>query len=77
MQRRLERAGQRTQAAHGRLAALSPVAVLQRGYSIVQQQNGVVVSAPQQVATGERLEVRAAGGSYRVTVQNGQDSPDR
>lgn len=73
VQRRLERDKHRAAAAQGRLSALNPVAVLGRGYSIVQRAGGGVVLGPEQVASGERLTVRAAGGSYRVTVQNGQD----
>lgn len=73
VQRRLERDKHRAAAAQGRLSALNPVAVLGRGYSIVQRAGGEVVLGPEQVASGERLTVRAAGGSYRVTVQNGQD----
>lgn len=72
VQRRLERDKHRAAAAQGRLSALNPVAVLGRGYSIVQRAGGEVVLGPEQVASGERLTVRAAGGSYRVTVQNGQ-----
>lgn len=72
IQRSLDRAAQRTLAAQGRLAALSPAAVLRRGYSIVQRENGEVVTDPQQVAAGERLEVQATGGRYQVTVQNGR-----
>lgn len=76
MRRRLEHVAQRSLAVQGRLAALNPEAVLQRGYSIVQRRNGAVVSAPQQVTAGEALEVRAAGGSYRVIVQ-GEPAPAR
>lgn len=73
VQRRLERDKHRAAATQGRLDALNPMAVLGRGYSIVQRADGEVVLGPEQVASGERLAVRAAGGSYRVTVQNGQD----
>ncbi len=72
VQRRLERAAQRSLAAQGRLEALNPVAVLQRGYSIVQRAGGEVVTGPMQVTQGERLHVRAADGSDAVTVDNGR-----
>ncbi|HAJ38586.1 MAG TPA: exodeoxyribonuclease VII large subunit, partial [Chloroflexi bacterium] len=42
--------------------------VLGRGYSIVQREDGAVVTTPALVAAGERLAVRAAGGSYAVVV---------
>jgi exodeoxyribonuclease VII large subunit len=50
-----------------RLEALSPLGVLQRGYSIVQREDGAVVTAPQGAERGDLLLVRAAGGSYQVT----------
>jgi len=51
-----------------RLEALNPLRVLGRGYSIVQREDGVVVTAPAMVAPGDRLAVRAAGGGYAVAV---------
>ena len=51
-----------------RLEALNPLRVLGRGYSIVQREDGVVVTAPEMVVAGERLAVRAAGGDYGVDV---------
>jgi exodeoxyribonuclease VII large subunit len=52
--------------AERRLHALSPLQVLQRGYSIVQQLDGTVVTQPSAAAPGELLRVRAAGGEYGV-----------
>jgi exodeoxyribonuclease VII large subunit len=51
-----------------RLQALSPLHVLERGYSIVQTEDGMVVLGPDQVEAGRRLSVRAARGSYHVEV---------
>jgi exodeoxyribonuclease VII large subunit len=68
LRRRLDRLADRTKGAHLRLAALDPVAVLGRGYSIVQRTDGQVVTDPAQVMGGERLQVQAAGGVYAVTV---------
>ncbi|MEZ4712160.1 MAG: exodeoxyribonuclease VII large subunit [Caldilineaceae bacterium] len=51
-----------------RLEALNPQSVLQRGYSIVQRQNGAVVHGPDEVAPGDELQVRAIRGAYRVQV---------
>jgi exodeoxyribonuclease VII large subunit len=50
------------------LAAMNPADVLRRGYSIVTDDEGTVVTGPEQVSVGERLEVRSSGGSYQVTV---------
>lgn len=41
----------------GRLDALSPLAVLARGYAIVRDEGGRVVRAPGDVAAGQRLEL--------------------
>ena len=66
IQRHLERLQIRQRAAHARLSALSPLGVLQRGYSIVQRGDGTVVTKPEQSQPGENLQVRAAGGVYTV-----------
>jgi exodeoxyribonuclease VII large subunit len=67
LRRNLDRRQERAAAAGLRLAALNPLAVLQRGYSIVQKTSGAVVIAPEMTKVGERLHVRAAGGEYVVT----------
>lgn len=51
-----------------RLEALNPLRVLARGYSIVQREDGAVVTMPEMVVAGEYLTVRAAGGEYGVDV---------
>lgn len=68
MTRQLSQLIERNRSARLRLTALSPLAVLQRGYSIVQKNGGQVVTTPDAVAIGEELHVRAAGGEYRVNV---------
>jgi exodeoxyribonuclease VII large subunit len=66
MRRRLERRQARMTAASQHLNALNPLSVLQRGYSIVVRADGAVVTSPEMVGEGERLQVRAAGGEYGV-----------
>jgi exodeoxyribonuclease VII large subunit len=66
IRRQLDRRQAAKMAAQFRLAALSPLAVLQRGYSIVQRVDGAVVTRPEQTTAGETLHVRAAGGDYQV-----------
>ena len=66
MRTRLQRLRERSQAAAQQLHALNPERVLQRGYSIVQQESGAVVVSPAQVEAGETLRVRSAGGAYQV-----------
>lgn len=57
-------------AAHGRLQTLNPNSILRRGYSIVQREDGTVVTDPQHVDIGERLHVQAAGGQYQVVRES-------
>ena len=64
----LERRGARLETAHARLAALSPVATLERGYAIVRR-GEEVVRDPAQVAAGVALDVRVAGGSFGVRAE--------
>jgi exodeoxyribonuclease VII large subunit len=51
-----------------RLRALSPAATLERGYAIVQRADGAVVRRPDEVAAGDPLRVRLAGGELAATV---------
>ncbi len=66
MQTRMERASAKLESAALRLATLNPTSVLQRGYSIIQRQDGTIVTRPEQSQSGETLRVRSAGGDYSV-----------
>ncbi len=78
LQRRLEAATQRkVQVAGERLAhlaqmldSLSPLGTLQRGYAIVTDRHGKVVSDAGTVAVGDRLSARLANGQLGVTVDS-------
>ena len=50
-----------------RVRALSPLAVLERGYAIVHRGDDVVRSAAE-VAAGDSIDVRVAEGSFGATV---------
>jgi exodeoxyribonuclease VII large subunit len=64
----LSRAGLSGRAAQ--LAALSPLAVLERGYAIVSHGGtGAVVRSAAEVYAGEPLDVRVAAGRFRVTTE--------
>ena len=54
-------------AAHGRLAALSPHATLERGYAIVRAHDAVVTD-PESVTAGDSIDVRVARGSFAAKV---------
>lgn len=69
--RKLERWQDRTTLAQARLTALSPLNVLQRGYSIVQRADHTVVTTPAMTQQDELLTVHAAGGTYQVRVVDG------
>ncbi|MGY1727616.1 exodeoxyribonuclease VII large subunit [Geodermatophilus sp. SYSU D01062] len=69
---RVESAERDVDHARARVAALSPQATLQRGYALVQRADGALVHDPAEVADGERLSVRVAGGRLGVRV-DGQD----
>jgi exodeoxyribonuclease VII large subunit len=63
----IERRRARLDTLQGRLAALSPLATLERGYAIVHRGDELVRS-PTQVATGDAIDVRVADGSFGATV---------
>lgn len=51
------------------IKALSPKAVMDRGYSIVQDKNGLIISSVNQVSQDELLEVKVKDGSIMVKVE--------
>jgi exodeoxyribonuclease VII large subunit len=53
----------------GRLDAMSPLKVLERGYAIVRTPSGEVVTGVGSVAVGDELEVRVARGELAVRVE--------
>lgn len=70
---RLERASSELSHTLARVVALSPAATLQRGYAVLQREDGAVVRDPAQVSPGEGLRARVAGGGFRVTVDEAVD----
>jgi exodeoxyribonuclease VII large subunit len=67
-------AEQRCRATTGRLHAVSPLAVLRRGYSIVQRDDdGQVIRRSQDLIRDETLRVTFAEGSARVRVEDRRD----
>ena len=61
----------RHNALSGQLQQLSPLAVLDRGYAIVQNASQKVVVSPEQVSEGEMLRIRLARGELRATSLTG------
>jgi exodeoxyribonuclease VII large subunit len=66
--RRLERTQQRWQLADRGLASLSPLATLERGYAIVTDAKGRVLTDGSAAKKGSAIEVRLARGSLAATV---------
>lgn len=59
----------RLSAVAGRLDALSPLAILDRGYAIARRPGGAVIRAHAEVASGDPLEVRVADGWVDCRVE--------
>lgn len=61
--------------ASARLEALSPLAVLGRGYAIVTDARGHAVRGAEEVAAGDRLDVRVAQGTFAAEVSAKRPAP--
>jgi exodeoxyribonuclease VII large subunit len=57
-------------AAAGKLDALSPLAVLERGFSLTRDADGHVVTRASQVKPGDSVEVKLARGTLDCRVQS-------
>jgi exodeoxyribonuclease VII large subunit len=68
MRRRLEQAHNRVAQLAGLLDSLSPLATLKRGYAIVLDEEGRVVSDASAVSKGQQLQARLAHGQIEVEV---------
>jgi exodeoxyribonuclease VII large subunit len=51
-----------------RARALSPLATLERGYAVLQDDDGGVVTSVSQLGTGDRISVRISDGRVRATT---------
>jgi exodeoxyribonuclease VII large subunit len=69
LEQRVRRADDELRHTVARLRALSPAATLQRGYAIVQRDDGHVVRAATEVAVEDLLRVRLAEGELRAVVR--------
>ncbi|MFC5727583.1 MULTISPECIES: exodeoxyribonuclease VII large subunit [Nocardioides] len=68
LEHRLDRAADDIGHHRARARALSPLATLQRGYSVLQDADGHVVTSVAAVAAGASLSVRVADGRIHVTT---------
>ena len=69
----LERQRQRLNHFGQTLHTVSPLATLERGYAIVQTEDGQIVRTARQVATGTRVEARLAKGMLVCTIDETRD----
>ena len=69
MRLRLDQARTRVEVLDGRLAALSPLAILDRGYAIVQTSAGLAVRDAGEVAKGDLVGVRLHRGGLKARVE--------
>jgi exodeoxyribonuclease VII large subunit len=69
---RLDRAADEIGHRRARARALSPLATLQRGYAVLQDADGHVVTSVAGIATGAAMSVRVADGRLHVTTTGSQ-----
>jgi len=78
VERTVRRWSARVDGIDGRLRSLSPLAVLERGYALVLNKDGVVIRSVSQVKDGERLRTRLSDGEFGSTVdEDGLDSQSK
>ena len=73
MQKQLTEAEKQLGLAAASLDALSPLAVLQRGYAIAQKADGTLLRDTQSVSAGDRIRVRLARGALDARVERTED----
>ena len=69
MQQRIAHAGERLAHLAQMLDSLSPLATLARGYAIISDASGEVVSDADSVKAGDRVSARLANGKLALTVE--------
>jgi exodeoxyribonuclease VII large subunit len=69
LERALQTSTTRVSALHARLHALSPLAVLDRGFALVQGADGVLVRSVAQLAPGDRVTTRLSDGTFTSRVE--------
>ncbi|MBL7254859.1 exodeoxyribonuclease VII large subunit [Paractinoplanes lichenicola] len=72
LEHRVRRADDELRHTVARLRALSPAATLQRGYAIVQRDDGHVVRAADEVKADDVIRVRLAEGELRAAVRENE-----
>ena len=73
LQRRLQHLTTQLRVAAGTLDAISPLATLQRGYAIVTDGQGHVVTDARSLAAGQEIKARLATGRVRARVEQTEE----
>ena len=76
-QHKLAQAGDRLAHLAQMLDSLSPLGTLQRGYAIVTDSAGKVITDAATVAKGDQVEARLAKGKLALTVREALNDPDQ
>ena len=68
--RLLERRAAKLQTSIERMNALNPLAVLERGYSAVKDEEGRIVSSVERLSVGQQIDVVLSDGSARARIES-------
>lgn len=68
LERSIRRSAARVDALDARLRSLSPLAVLDRGYALVQAADGTVIRSTNQISSGDHVRTRLSDGEFSSTV---------
>ena len=74
-QRNIHRYRNKFIACTAKLDALSPLAVLSRGYSIMQKKDGNVVHSIYQVAVGDSVSITLSNGKVAANILEVEERP--
>jgi exodeoxyribonuclease VII large subunit len=74
VERNLDNSRSRLGSLDARLRALSPLAVLERGYALVLNEKGNVVRSSAELAAGDRVRTRLAEGAFTSRVEDTEAS---
>lgn len=69
MMNRIKQAQQKTSHLEMQLNMLNPERTLARGYAIVQNHDGTILTSPNELHDGQSLEIKLAKGSATITAQ--------
>jgi exodeoxyribonuclease VII large subunit len=72
MERTLHAESARLQALGARLHALSPLAVLDRGYALVLDERGALIRSAHRVIPGQRVSTRMSDGAFTSRVESAE-----